>query len=46
MSIVAILIALVAAFLVFKFVTGTIKFVVLALIVIAAIYFVSGGLGS
>jgi hypothetical protein len=45
MSIVAILIALVAAFLVFKFVTGTIKFVVLALIVIAAIYFVSGGLG-
>ncbi|WP_324807624.1 hypothetical protein SH584_00220 [Sphingomonas sp. LY29] len=46
MSIVAILIALVAAFLVFKFVTGTIKFVVLALIVIAAIYFVSGGLGA
>ena len=46
MSIVAIIIALVAAFLVFRFVTGMIKFAVLGLIVLAAIYFLSGGFGG
>ncbi|WP_310468552.1 hypothetical protein [Sphingomonas sp.] len=39
MSIVAILIAVVLAFLAFKFITGIIKFAVLALIVVAALYF-------
>ena len=46
MSIVAIIIAVIAAFLVFKFVTGIIKFVVLGLIVLAAFYFLSGGFGG
>ncbi|MEO8175245.1 MAG: hypothetical protein ABI626_01125 [Sphingomicrobium sp.] len=46
MSIVAILVAVVLAFLAFRFVTGLIKFAVLALIAIAVIYFLSqGGLG-
>jgi hypothetical protein len=46
MSIVAILVAVVLAFLAFKFVTGLIKFGVLALIAIAVIYVLSqGGLG-
>ena len=43
MSIVAILVAIVAAFLVFRFVAGIIKFVVLAVIVLAVIYFLSQG---
>ncbi len=43
MSIVAILVAVVLAFLAFKFVTGLIKFGVLALIAIAGIYFISQG---
>ena len=44
-SIVAIIIAVIAAFLVFKFVTGIIKFVVLAAIVVAvAWFFLSGGM--
>jgi hypothetical protein len=42
-SIAAILVAIVAAFLVFRFVAGMIKFVVLAAIVIAVIYFFSQG---
>jgi len=42
-SIAAILIALVLAFLAFRFVTGLIKFVVIGAIVIAAIYFLSQG---
>ena len=45
-SIVAIIVAVVAAFLVFRFVTGIIKFAVLGLIVLAAIYFFSGGFGG
>ena len=45
-SIVAIIVAVIAAFLVFKFVTGIIKFVVLGLIVLAAVYFFSGGFGG
>ena len=43
MSVAAILIALVLAFLAFRFVTGLIKFVVIGAIVIAAIYFLSQG---
>jgi hypothetical protein len=47
MTIVAILVAVVLAFLAFRFVTGLIKFGVLALIAIAVLYFLSkgGGLG-
>jgi uncharacterized membrane protein len=43
MSIVAILVAIVLAFLAFRFITGLIKFGVLALIVVAAFYFLSQG---
>ena len=46
MSIAAIIIALILAFLVFRFVAGMIKFAVLGLILLAAIYFVSGGFGG
>ena len=46
MSIVAILVAVVAAFLVFRFVTGMIKFAVIGLILLAAAYFFSGGFGG
>ena len=46
MSIGIVLIALVAAFLAFRFVAGMVKFVVLAAIVIAVGYFLmNGGLG-
>ncbi len=43
MSVVAIIVAVVLAFLAFKFVTGLIKFGVLALIAIAVLYFLSQG---
>jgi hypothetical protein len=47
MSIVAIIVAVVLAFLAFRFVTGMIKFGVIAIIAIAVIYFLAkgGGLG-
>ena len=46
MSVVAIIVAVVLAFLAFRFVTGLIKFGVLALIAIAVIYILSrGGIG-
>ena len=46
MDIVAILVAVVLAFLAFRFVTGLIKFGILALIAIAVVYFLAnGGLG-
>jgi hypothetical protein len=47
MSIVAIVVALVLAFLAFRFVTGMIKFGVIALIVLAVLYFLAkgGGIG-
>ena len=46
MSIGIILIAIVAAFLAFRFVAGMVKFVVLAIIVIVVAYFLmNGGLG-
>jgi hypothetical protein len=44
MTIAGILIAVVLAFLAFKFVKGMIKFALLAIIVILALWFVSGGL--
>ena len=46
MEIAAILVAVVAAFLVLRFVGGMIKFVVLGLIILAAIYFFTGGFGG
>jgi hypothetical protein len=46
MEIIAILVAVVAAFLVFRFIGGMIKFALLAVIVLAALYFFSQGLGS
>jgi len=42
-SILVILVALVAAFLAFRFIAGLVKFGVIALIVLAAIYFLSQG---
>ncbi len=47
MTIVAILVAVVLAFLAFRFVTGLIKFGVLALIALVALFFLArgGGLG-
>ena len=44
MTILAVIIALVFAFLAFKFVKGVIKFGLLAIIIILALWFVSGGL--
>ncbi len=43
MSLVIILVALVAAFLAFRFIAGVVKFGVIALIVLAVIYFLSQG---
>ncbi len=46
MSIVAILVAVVLAFLAFRLIAGVVKFGVIALIVVAVLYFLSrGGLG-
>ena len=46
MSIGVIIIALVAAFLAFRFIAGMVKFVVLAAIVIAvAVFLLNGGMG-
>ena len=46
MSIVAIIIAVIAAFLVLKFVGGVVKLIVLALIVAAVAYFVLNGVAA
>ncbi len=46
MSIGIILIALVAAFLAFRFIAGMVKFVVLAVIVLCLFYFMTGGFGA
>ena len=47
MSVGIIIIAIIAAFLAFRFVAGMVKFVVLAAIVIAVAYFLmNGGLGG
>ena len=45
-TLVAIIVAVIAAFLVFRFVTGLIKLALLAVIVLAALYFLSKGFGS
>ncbi len=46
MTIGIILIAFVAAFLAFRFIVGMVKFVVLAVIVLALFYFMTGGFGA
>ena len=43
MSIGIIIVAIIAAFLAFRFIAGMVKFVVLGLILLAAVYFFSGG---
>jgi hypothetical protein len=46
MTLIAIIIAVIAAFLVFRFIGGLIKFAVLAVIVLAVLFFLSKGFGS
>jgi multisubunit Na+/H+ antiporter MnhG subunit len=46
MEIMGVIFAVVAAFLVFRFITGMIKFVVLGLILLAVFYFMTGGFGA
>ena len=46
MEILAIILAVVAAFLVFKFIKGMIKFAILAVVVLALYYFMTGGFGA
>ena len=46
MEILAVILAIVAGFLVFKFIAGMVKFVVLAVIVLALFYFMTGGFGA
>jgi hypothetical protein len=46
MEILAIILALVAAFVVFKFIAGMVKFVVLGVIILALFYFMTGGFGA
>ncbi|MBA3512122.1 hypothetical protein [Sphingomonas sp.] len=46
MEILAIILTVVGAFLVFKFISGMIKFVVLGLLLLAVFYFMTGGIGA
>ena len=46
MEIAGIIIAVIGAFLVFKFITGMVKFVVLGVILLAVFYFMTGGFGA
>ena len=46
MEILAIILAVVGAFLVFKFISGMIKFLVLGLLLLAVFYFMTGGVGA
>ena len=46
MEIAAILVAVIGAFLVFKFITGMVKFVILGAILLAVFYFMTGGFGA
>ena len=46
MEALAIILAIVAAFIVFKFIKGMIKFAVLAVVVLALFYFMTGGFGA
>jgi len=45
-EVLAIILAVVAAFLVFKFISGMIKFAVLGIVVLALFYFMTGGFGA
>ena len=46
MEILAVILALVAAFVVIKFIGGMIKFAVLGVIVLCLFYFMTGGFGA
>ena len=46
MEIMAIILAIVIGFIVLKFISGVIKFVVLGVIVLALFYFMTGGFGA
>jgi hypothetical protein len=46
MEIAAVILAVIAAFVAFKFITGMIKFVVLGVVVLALFYFMTGGFGA
>jgi len=46
MEILAIILAIIAAFVVLKFIGGMIKFAVLAVIVLALFYFMTSGFGA
>ena len=46
MEIMAIILAVIAGFLVLKFISGMIKFAVLAIIVVAVFLFMTGGFGA
>ena len=45
MEILAVILAIVAAFVVLKFISGMVKFAVLAVIVLALFYFMTSGFG-
>ena len=45
MEILAVILALVAAFVVFMFIAGMVKFLVLGVILLALFYFMTGGFG-
>ena len=46
MEVLAVILALVAAFVVFKFIAGMAKFVVLGVMLLALFYFMTGGFGA
>jgi hypothetical protein len=46
MEIMAVILAVLAAFIVFRFIAGMMKFVVLGVIVLALFYFMTGGFGA
>jgi hypothetical protein len=46
MEIAAIILAVIAAFVVLKFISGMVKFVVLGVVVLALFYFMTGGFGA
>ena len=46
MEALAVILAIVAGFIVFRFIAGMVKFVVLGVIVLALFYFMTGGFGA
>ena len=46
MEILAVILAIVAGFIVLRFIAGMVKFVVLGVIVLALFYFMTGGFGA